>query len=63
MAVGREAVGELHGENALGPVGSDVTLADRKALAGGNQAADETGPDEWRTGTEAIADRQMTLAF
>ena len=63
MDVAREAVGELHGENALGPVGPDVTLTDGKALADGKQAAGETGPDEGRTGTEAIAGKQLTLAF
>ena len=63
MGVAREAVGELHGENTLGPVGPDVTLPDGKALADGNHAAGETGPDEGRTGTEATAGKQLTLAF
>ena len=40
---------ELPDKLILGPVGPDVTLPDGKALAGGNQAAGETGPDEGRT--------------
>ena len=44
-----KAVDELPGKLILGPVGPDVTLPDGKALADGNHAAGETGPDERRT--------------
>ena len=63
MSLALKAADELPDRLTLGPVGPDVTLPDGKALADGKQAAGETGPDEGRTGTEAIAGRQLSLAF
>ena len=48
---------------ALGAVSSDVTLPDGKALADGNHAAGETGPDEGRTEPQANYGTQLALGF
>ena len=49
VGMAMKSVDELPDKLILGPVGPDVTLPDGKALAGGNHAAGETGPDEERT--------------